>query len=121
MVTVSPAEGENVYVAEPTRVVKAAPAVEPRSDRGWVRGPPEGGGDVDAATEVGPGGVGQVQRSGHRTGCGHPGADRIGTGRGDVDRVPEPLATRGPAHVVPAAAVGRRLQVNAVGAVAVGG
>ena len=42
-------------------------------------------------------------------------------GGGDVDGVLEPLPGGGPAEVVPAAGVGGGFQVDAVGAVAVGG
>ncbi len=45
----------------------------------------------------------------------------VGAGGGDVDGVLEPLPGRGPAEVVAAAGVGGGLQVDPVGAVAVGG
>ena len=47
--------------------------------------------------------------------------DGVGAGGGDVDGVPEPLPGPGPAQVVAAAGVGGGLQVDPVGAVAVGG
>ena len=58
---------------------------------------------------------------------GHPEADRVGPGGGYLDGVLEPLPGVGPAHVVRAAGragvlrVGGGLEVDPVGAVAVGG
>ena len=83
-------------------------------------------GDGDRAGQVGAGGVRDVQRVGDPVRGRHPERDRVGAGRGHVDRVVEPLPGRRPADVVGAGAgvvggVGGRLEVDPVGAVAVGG
>ncbi len=81
----------------------------------------------DRAAEVGARRVGDVQRVGDRVGRRHAEADRVAAGRGYLDGVLEPLSRVGPAHVVGTARdagvlrVGGGLEVDAVGAVAVGG
>ena len=80
-----------------------------------------GGRGGDVAAQVGAGAVVDVQGVGDRGGRGQPQADGVGAGGGDVDGVLEPLPGRGPAQVVAAAGVGGGLQVDPVGAVAVGG
>src|SRR4029453_16673374 len=47
----------------------------------------------------------------------HSRIELVGAGGRDVDGVLEPLASHGPSHVVPAARVGRRLNVDVVVAV----
>src|SRR6202042_3880786 len=80
------------------------------------------GGDVHVPAEVRAGAIGDVQAVGPRGGRGQPQPDGVGAGGGDVDGVLEPLPGRGPAQVVGGAAgVGGGLQVDTVGAVAVGG
>ena len=85
-----------------------------------------GVGDRDRAAQVGAGRVVDVQRVGDPVRRGDPERDRVGAGGGDVDGVVEPLPGRRPADVVGAGAgvvlgVGGGLEVDPVGAVAVGG
>ena len=86
-----------------------------------------GGGDGDRAGQVGARGVVDVQRVGDGGGCRHPEADGVRPGRGHLDGVLEPLPGARPADVVSGAGrtgvrrVGGGLEVDAVGAVAVGG
>src|SRR3984957_10509689 len=122
-----PALGEGELVDVPAAVVLVdgeglLPSGE--GDGGGDGGPglqAAGGGVVDVAGEVGAGGAGDVQAVGGAAGRGQPQGDRVGAGRGHVDRVVEPLPGAGPSDVVAAAGVGAGLEVDAVGAVAVGG
>ena len=80
----------------------------------------------DGAGEVGARGVGDVQRVGDPVRRGNAEGDRVGARCRHADGVVEPLPGRGPAHVIGARAgrvlrVGGGLQVDPVGAVAVGG
>ena len=101
-----------------------------QGDAGVDRGPglvPAGVRDGDRAGQAGAGGVGDVQRVGDPVRRGHPEGDGVGARGGDVDGVVEPLSGRRPAHVVGAAGragvlrVRGVLEVDPVGAVAVGG
>ena len=101
-----------------------------QGDAGGDRGPglvAAGVRDGDRAGQVGAGGVGDVQRVGDPVRRGHPEADRVDPGGGHFDGVLEPLSGCGPAHVVGAAGragvlrVRGVLEVDPVGAVAVGG
>src|ERR1039457_597660 len=60
-----------------------------------------------------------MERVGHSSGSGYAEGDRVGSGRGHVDGVFEPLSGSRPSEVVAPARVGGHFQVDAIGAVAV--
>src|SRR5271157_5843755 len=60
-----------------------------------------------------------MERIGDRSCSGYAEGDRVGSGRGHVDRIFEPLAGSRPSEIVAPAGVGRYFQVNTVGAVTV--
>src|ERR1035441_3565222 len=60
-----------------------------------------------------------MERIGDRSCSGYAEGDRVGSGRGHVDRIAEPLSGSRPSEVVAPARVGGHFQVDAIGAVTV--
>src|ERR1035437_176215 len=60
-----------------------------------------------------------MERTGDRSGSGYAEGDRVGSGRGHVNGIAEPLSGSRPSEVVAPSRVGGHFQVDAIGAVAV--